>query len=1065
MDIALCITFAGVVATFGYGLYIIFSSPAQKKAKKQKEPRLPKVQTIPLKEEKSKLENEISSLEQRFNKLKSDYGVISSELKESKDKETQLKEELAKKDNWINKNESLINTTKEKEYEFKKQFENKDKELHDLFSKNVSLTKELREVKEKIQLLEEESKQKSEELVNQKIQIENYIKENKKYADGFKELERKQAASQWVSKDDFNRLNEEYTQLEEELEKQENKIKRLSEENAKLRSQPREKEKELKTEDKPEEISAEDNVELKKDVLALPQAEEEKTVQPESQEIKSVPTESAEEPQVESKPQDVPPKPEEESPAVSQKEPSGIEPPKVEEKPAVIEEEPSQVESPKEDKPKDQKQPAKKEETEPVVGEIELGKVRNIGIMAHIDAGKTTLSERILFYTGKTHKIGEVHDGKAQMDWMKQEQERGITITSAATTCFWKGCRINLIDTPGHVDFTVEVERSLRVLDGAVAVFCAVGGVEPQSETVWRQSDKYNVPKIAFVNKMDRVGADFFAVIKGIEEKLNGNAIPLEIPLKSEDSFRGVIDLLEMKAYIYEEETSGKEFHAEEIPAEFKELASQYRHIMLDKATGFDDALMKKYLESAESITKEELIAAIRRATVANKAVPILCGSAYKNKGVQKLLDAVNMYLPSPLDIPAIKGFSLEDAQKTIERHPDVKEPFCGLCFKVQSDPHMGKLVYVRVYSGILKGGSYVLNAAKNKKERVGRIVQMHANKREEKDAAFAGEIVAVIGLTSTVTGDTLCDLDNPIVLESIKFPEPVVSLSIAPKNRQDQDKLAKGLGRLMEEDPTFRVKTDEETKETILTGMGELHLEIIVDRLKEEFQAEVVVGRPRVAYRETILKEAGAEGKYIRQTGGRGQYGHVMLEVSPLSSGSGFKFVNSIKGGAIPQSFIPSVEKGIVEALGKGVYAGYPVVDVQVDLVDGSFHEVDSSELAFKIAASIGFKEAFMKAEPIVLEPYMRLEVTTPEESLNSIVGYICSRRGKIINMETKGAQKIISSEVPLAEMFGYATNIRSLSSGRANGSMEFYKYLQAPNDVVEKLLTEKAAKKEQGR
>lgn len=1032
MDIALCITFAGAVATFSYGLYIIFS-PEAAKTKKQKELRPPKVSIpFPLKEEKSKLENEFSSLEQRFAKLKSDYSAVSIELKASQDKEAQLKEELAKKDNWINKNEGLINTAREKEYDFKKQFENKDKELQGLFSQNVTLNRELRDLKEKVQLLEKEAKQKSEELVNQNIRIESLVKENKKYSGALGELKKKQEASQWMSKDDFNRLNEEYTELEKELEKQEDKLKYLLNENGQLKIKLKEIEGGISPELKPE-ISHKEE-----DVPQAPQEAKEETPPTQKEEIISEDTQESKTEIIQSS---------EETAPASLEAPAEIKPQEPETKPRQIKQEPKE----------------KSIEREIVQPEIELEKVRNIGIMAHIDAGKTTLSERILFYTGKTHKIGEVHDGKAQLDWMKQEQERGITITSAATTCFWKGYRINLIDTPGHVDFTVEVERSLRVLDGAVAVFCAVGGVEPQSETVWRQSDKYNVPKIAFVNKMDRIGADFFAVIKGIEERLNGRVIPLEIPLKTEDDFKGIIDLLEMKAYFYEDETAGKEFRIEEIPDGFKEIAIQYRHIMLDKATAFDEALMKKYLEAPDSITQEELIAVIRRATISNKAVPIICGSAYKNKGVQKLLDAVTMYLPSPLDLPAIRGFSLEDAKEIIERHPDVKEPFCGLCFKVQSDPHMGKLVYVRLYSGILRGGSYVLNSTKNKKERVGRIVQMHANKREEKDIAFAGEIVAVIGLAETVTGDTLCDLENPLVLESIKFPEPVVSLSIAPKSRQDQDKLAKGLGRLMEEDPTFKVKTDEETKETILTGMGELHLEIIIDRLKEEFQAEVVVGKPRVAYRETILKSASAEGKYIRQTGGRGQYGHVIMEISPLSCGEGFKFINSIKGGAIPQSFIPSVEKGIVEALGKGVYVGYPVVDVQINLVDGSFHEVDSSELAFRIAGSIGFKEAFMKAEPVVLEPYMSLEVTTPEESLNSIVGYICSRRGKIINMETKTGQKIVSSEVPLAEMFGYATNIRSLSSGRANGSMEFSKYLQAPNDVVQKLLAEKAAKKEQ--
>ncbi|MBM3245952.1 MAG: elongation factor G [Candidatus Omnitrophica bacterium] len=682
--------------------------------------------------------------------------------------------------------------------------------------------------------------------------------------------------------------------------------------------------------------------------------------------------------------------------------------------------------------------------------------------MAHIDAGKTTVTERILFYTGRSHKLGEVHEGSATMDWMKQEQERGITITAAATTCFWNEHRITVIDTPGHVDFTVEVERSLRVLDGAVAVFCAVGGVEPQSETVWRQSHKYNVPKIAFVNKMDRVGADFFAVLKSIEDILEANAAALVIPLGQEADFKGVIDLLEMKAYVYDDQTQGREFRVEDIPAEYQEQAQKYRHILLEKAAAFDDGLMKKLLESEGAITKEEVIAAIRSGTIANTLVPVVCGSAFKNKGVQKLLDAITLYLPSPLDLPAVEGHDASEETKVIKRNLNADEPLAALAFKVQADPHMGKLVYVRVYSGFLDTGSYVLNATKNKKERVARIVRMHANQRENIDYAFAGDIVAVVGLANTVTADTLCDPKHPVLLEAMHFPTPVVSLSIAPKSRADQDKLGRALARLAEEDPTFMITSDEQTKETLLVGMGELHLEIIVDRLKTEFGVEALVGQPKVAFRETILQSASAEGKYIRQTGGRGQYGHVVLEVGPQPVGGGFKFINSIKGGAIPQSFIPAVEKGIVEALQKGVLAGYPVVDVQVDLVDGSFHEVDSSELAFKIAASIGFKEAFMKCEPVLLEPYMSLEVNTPEEYMNSIVGYICSRRGKIMNMDSKGKQKIISAEVPLSEMFGYATNIRSLSSGRANASMEFNKYLRVPAELAAKVIAEKKAREE---
>jgi elongation factor G len=692
---------------------------------------------------------------------------------------------------------------------------------------------------------------------------------------------------------------------------------------------------------------------------------------------------------------------------------------------------------------------------------FDLRKHRNIGIMAHIDAGKTTTTERVLFYTGKSHKIGEVHDGATQMDWMKQERERGITITSAATTCFWNDHRITIIDTPGHVDFTVEVERSLRVLDGAVALFCAVGGVEPQSETVWRQSNKYHVPKIAFVNKMDRTGADFYAVLKGIEEELEGNPAALVIPIGAEDTFKGVVDLLEMKAYIYDDSTQGKNYVVEDIPEELKEQALRYRQMLIERVAAFDEGLMKKYLEAPETVTSEELVPLIRAATIANKMVPVLCGSSFKNKGVQKLLDAVTMFLPSPLDLPAVKGHDLDDAEKFSERKPDTSEPLSALAFKVQSDPHMGKIVYVRVYSGVLQTGTYVLNSTKRKKERISRIVRMHANQRENIEYACAGEIVAVAGINNTVTGDTLCDTEHPVLLEAIQFPTPVVSLSIAPSSRADQEKLGKALARLSEEDPTFMVTTDDETKETLLTGMGELHLEIIVDRMKTEFGVEATVGQPRVAYRETVTAVAQAENKYVKQSGGRGQYGHVVLEVSPAAEGEGFEFKDSIKGGAIPRAFIPAIEKGIVETMQKGVYAGYPVVDVKAALLDGSYHDVDSSEMAFRICASMGFKDAFMKASPVLLEPYMNLEVVTPEEHVNAVIGYICSRRGKIMSMDPKGKQKEVKAEVPLSEMFGYVTAFRSLTSGRANSTMEFSKYQQVPREIADKIVAERAQKK----
>ncbi|MDD5566392.1 MAG: elongation factor G [Candidatus Omnitrophica bacterium] len=693
------------------------------------------------------------------------------------------------------------------------------------------------------------------------------------------------------------------------------------------------------------------------------------------------------------------------------------------------------------------------------VPKTSLEKIRNIGIMAHIDAGKTTLTERILYYTGRSYKIGEVHEGKAQMDWMKQEQERGITITAAATTCSWDDTRITIIDTPGHVDFTAEVERSLRVLDGAVAVFCAVGGVESQSETVWHQSDKYNVPKIAFINKMDRTGADFFGVLKSIEERCGANVIPIEIPLGAESDFRGVIDLVEMKAYLYKDETQGKEFDIVEIPQDSLENAKQYRHAMLEKAATFDDILTKKVLEAEDTISPKEIRQVLRKATLANKAVVALCGSALKNKGVQKLLDAIVHYLPSPVELPAVIAHDVNEAEKTIEKKPDINEPLAALAFKVQSDPHMGKLVYVRIYSGFLASGMHVLNAGKNKKERIGRIVQMHANQRENIEYAFAGDIVAVVGLAHTSTGDTLSDVECPLLLEAMEFPVPVVSLSVKPKSRQDQDKLGKGLAKLLDEDPTFSLQTDQETSETILTGMGELHLEIIVDRLKTEFNVEVEVGQPKVAYRETILASGSDEYKHVKQSGGRGQYGHVVMELSPLQEG-GHQFVDSIKGGAIPKSFMPAIEKGVNEAMREGSFAGYPVVGVKVNIIDGSFHEVDSSELAFKLAAIGCFKKVFMKCNPVLLEPYVEVEVITPEEYLSSIVGNIYSRRGKILKMENRANQKVITAEAPLAEMFGYATAFRSLSSGRANASMHFKKYMQVPAEIANKILEEKSKK-----
>ncbi len=690
-----------------------------------------------------------------------------------------------------------------------------------------------------------------------------------------------------------------------------------------------------------------------------------------------------------------------------------------------------------------------------------LEKFRNIGIVAHIDAGKTTTTERVLFYTGKSHKLGEVHNGSAVMDWMKQEQERGITITSAATTCFWQDCSITIIDTPGHVDFTAEVERSLRVLDGAVVLFCAVGGVEPQSETVWRQSQKYNVPKVVFINKMDRVGADFFMVLKEIQHNLGANAIPLQVPIGAEENFRGVIDLIEMKAYIYEEDSLGKEFRIEDIPADLIAIAKEYNHKTVEKAVELDDKLMEKYLESQESITPEELKAAIRKGTVANKVVPVICGASFKNKGVQKLLDAIIDYLPSPADLPPVTGHDPRDTDKQLVRSCDDKEPFSALAFKVQADSHMGKLVYLRVYSGSLPAGTYITNATKDKKERISRIFQMHANQRQSQAEVNAGDIVAVVGLEDTITGDTLCDENNPVILEAIEFPTPVISISVAPKTRADQDKLGKGLMRLAEEDPTFNVESDQETNETILSGMGELHLEIIVDRLKHEFGVEAIVGKPKVAYKETITHSVEEEYKHIKQSGGRGQYGHVILKLEPADPETGFEFINAVVGGRIPREYIPAVEKGVIEAMKEGAYAGYPVVDVKVTLLDGSFHEVDSSEIAFKIAAITCFKKAFLRCSPILLEPEMSMEIISPRDFAANIVGNLCSRRGKVLGMEEKVGQQVIAANAPLSELFGYTTTLRSLSSGRANYSMHFEKYVPVPFAIAEAVREERAKEK----
>ncbi|MBZ0155778.1 MAG: elongation factor G [Alphaproteobacteria bacterium] len=683
---------------------------------------------------------------------------------------------------------------------------------------------------------------------------------------------------------------------------------------------------------------------------------------------------------------------------------------------------------------------------------VPLDKVRNIGIMAHIDAGKTTTTERILFYTGVTYKIGEVHEGTAVMDWMVQEQERGITITSAATTCSWKDHVINIIDTPGHVDFTIEVERSLRVLDGAVAVFDAVAGVEPQSETVWRQASKYNVPRIAFMNKMDRVGADFFMAVDSMVEKLGARPVPVQIPIGSEDKLRGSIDLITMRGFFFDDETLGAKYVEGEIPAELLGRAKEYREKMLESLADVDEGLMDKYL-SGEEISAEEIKRALRKGTVTLEITPVLCGSAFKNKGVQLLLDGIVDYLPSPLDVPPIKGTKPSDGTE-VERKASDAEPFAALAFKIMTDPYVGQLTFVRVYSGVLSAGSYVYNSTKDTKERIGRLLKMHANKREEIKEVRAGDIAAVVGLKSTLTGDTLCDENNPVSLESMEFPEPVIAVAIEPKTKADQEKLSLSLGKLAQEDPSFRVAYDEETGQTIISGMGELHLEIIVDRLLREFKVGANVGKPQVAYKETIKKTARVEGKFVRQSGGRGQYGHVWIDIEPLERGKGFEFVNKIVGGTVPREYIPAVEKGVKEAMEGGVLAGYPLVDARVTLVDGSYHEVDSSEMAFKIAGSMALKEGAKKAQIVLIEPIMSVEVVTPEEYMGDVIGDLNSRRGKIQSMEKRGGAQVIKSMVPLSEMFGYATDLRSRTQGRANYTMQFSHYEEVPKNIMDTIV-----------
>jgi len=696
-----------------------------------------------------------------------------------------------------------------------------------------------------------------------------------------------------------------------------------------------------------------------------------------------------------------------------------------------------------------------------------LDKIRNIGIIAHIDAGKTTTTERVLFYTGKKHKIGEVHEGEAEMDWMEQEQERGITITSAATTCFWQDCRINIIDTPGHVDFTAEVERSLRVLDGGVTVFDGVAGVESQSETVWHQADKYNVPRICFINKLDRTGADFYFDLESIHNRLTKKAYPIQLPIGTEENFKGIVDLLLMKAFIHKDDL-GQEIEETEIPEDMKEKAEKYRSELLEAIAENDEVVMEKYL-AGEEVSIDEWKKVLRKAVISAEFFPVMCGSALKNKGVQRLLDAVCDYLPSPLDVPPVMGFDPKDKEKKIEKKPDDNEPFAALAFKVAIDPFVGKLIFFRSYSGTLKSGSYVYNSSTGKKERIGRILRMHANSREEVEEVYAGEIAAAVGLKETITGNTLCDEDNRVVLESISFPKPVIHIAIEPKTKADQEKMGIALARLAEEDPTFVVKGDEETGQTIISGMGELHLEILVERMKREFGVEANVGKPQVAYRETIKKLAIAEGKYIKQSGGRGQYGHCLLRIEPLiieeddeDQDKTFDFVDEIKGGDIPKEYVPAIKKGAKEAMTNGIVAGYPLQKIKVTVYDGSYHDVDSSEIAFKIASIMAFKAAAKLADPVLLEPVMKVEAVTPEEFMGDVVGDLNSKRAKILEMTDRGNMKIVIAEVPLGEMFGYATSLRSMSQGRASYSMEFFEYQEVPKNVAAEIVASRGGEEE---
>ena len=1051
---------SGLILMAGTGvvLYIfIFEGGAEKDDKKDKgEDKEEEIKR--LRERVVYLKEKIKSAQGKINEADSVIAKMRSESEDANSKQNELEKELSRYKSWVEHENAQSQKVKESALKVKEQLAHKDKELEKEFSKNVKLSRELREVSDKMSLLSAENSRKDEEIAKLKDQVKDYSLKLRDAARKANELADKLAKSSWVSKDEYNELKKDYDFLEKDLEAKNKHL--IAKENEIMALKKKISESAFKAEIESKDYS------ISKEGIAGAKGEsaEPENISPAAAGENSVNIDSGENKSFS-----------EDKNRMHPDTPAENKPPKQElsKEKTVQEEKESPQPSPDESAGEEQtsvqdgKEDGKEEDREKKIDSLEkkinLSSVRNIGIVAHIDAGKTTVTERILFYTGKSHKIGEVHDGKAQMDWMKQEQERGITITSAATTCFWRNTRINIVDTPGHVDFTAEVERSLRVLDGVVVVFCAVGGVEAQSETVWRQADKYSIPKVVFINKMDRMGADYYKVLDDIKEKLQANIVPVAIPIGAESEFKGVIDLIEMRAYFYDDKTLGKEYEEKDIPDDYKGKAEEMRRLMLDKLASLDERFMEKFIKDEFSIDKEQVYSVLRKGVIANDAVPVLCGSALKNKGLQKLLDAIVLYLPSPVDLPPAEGTDPKDSQRIIKISPSIDEPFSAFAFKIQADRHVGKLVYLRVYSGYLEAGSYILNVTTGKKERAGRIVAMHANQRENKDLICAGDIAAVIGLSGTKTGDTLTDPLRPVLLQPIEFPAPVMSISIKPHSRSDQDRLGKAVAKLSEEDPTFSVETDEDTGEIILSGMGELHLEIIVERLRDEFKVNADVGQPKVAYKETISSSGSGEYKHVKQTGGHGQYGHVVLKLEKLPRGEEFLFENKIKGGAIPNNFIPAVEKGIRSAMKKGIYAGYPVVDIKATVVDGSYHEVDSSDLAFMLASAGAFKEAFLSAKPILLEPYMMLEVTSPEEYVSNLVGNISSRRGKILNIDAKGNQKIITAEVPLSEMFGYSKAFRSLSSGRATFSMEFLRYEEVPSQLARKIVEGKKKKKEE--